>query len=73
VCAPRVQGYRCLVPDLYKGALGVSVEEAHHLMTSLDWPGARGEGGAYQHASLGFDFFAKVCFLSPLSLVFSFW
>ena len=37
------QGYRCLVPDLYKGKLGVNVEEAHHLMSNLDWPGAKGE------------------------------
>lgn len=39
----RAQGYRCLVPDLYKGKLGVNVEEAHHLMTNLDWPGAKGD------------------------------
>lgn len=36
------QGYRCLVPDLYKGKLGVNVEEAHHLMSNLDWPAAKG-------------------------------
>ena len=37
------KGYRCLVPDLYKGKLGVNVEEAHHLMSNLDWPSAKGE------------------------------
>jgi len=31
------QGYRCLVPDLYKGKLGVDAEEASHLMNNLDW------------------------------------
>ena len=36
------EGYRVLVPDLYKGALGVSVEEAHHLMSNLDWDVATG-------------------------------
>jgi len=34
------QGYRCLVPDLYKGKLGVDAEEASHLMGHLDFPGA---------------------------------
>jgi carboxymethylenebutenolidase len=24
-------GYRCLVPDLYKGKIGVDKEEAHHV------------------------------------------
>ena len=36
-------GYRCLIPDLYKGKLGVDVEEAHHLMDNLDWPTAKDE------------------------------
>eukprot|EP00216_Chloropicon_sp_CCMP2111_P004727 CAMPEP_0198234764 /NCGR_PEP_ID=MMETSP1446-20131203/684_1 /TAXON_ID=1461542 ORGANISM="Unidentified sp, Strain CCMP2111" /NCGR_SAMPLE_ID=MMETSP1446 /ASSEMBLY_ACC=CAM_ASM_001112 /LENGTH=239 /DNA_ID=CAMNT_0043915585 /DNA_START=210 /DNA_END=929 /DNA_ORIENTATION=- len=35
-----LKGYRCLVPDLYKGKLGVDAEEAQHLMTSLDWKAA---------------------------------
>ena len=35
-------GYRVLIPDLYKGKLGVNVEEAHHLMSNLDWPAAKG-------------------------------
>ena len=33
------------MPDLYKGKLGVTVEEAHHLMDNLDWPGAKAELG----------------------------
>uniref|UniRef100_A0A7S0SG32 Dienelactone hydrolase domain-containing protein n=1 Tax=Mantoniella antarctica TaxID=81844 RepID=A0A7S0SG32_9CHLO len=37
------KGYRCLVPDLYKGKLGVTAEEAHHLMGNLDWSKAKGE------------------------------
>lgn len=28
---------RCLIPDLYKGKVGVDKEEASHLMNSLDW------------------------------------
>ena len=32
--------YRVLVPDLYRGKVGVDAEEASHLMTSLDWAGA---------------------------------
>ena len=43
------KGYRCLVPDLYKGKLGVNVEEAHHLMSNLDWPGAKGARGIYAY------------------------
>lgn len=34
------QGYRVVIPDLYRGKLGVEAEEAHHLMTGLDFPGA---------------------------------
>lgn len=37
------QGYRCLVPDLYRGKIGVNAEEAHHLMGNLDWPAAKDE------------------------------
>ena len=33
-------GFRVLVPDIYKGKLGVDVEEAHHLMSNLDFPAA---------------------------------
>ena len=38
-------GYRCLVPDLYKGKLAEDKEEAAHLMTSLDFQAAVGELG----------------------------
>jgi carboxymethylenebutenolidase len=31
------KGYTTLIPDLYRGKLGVEVEEAHHLMSSLDF------------------------------------
>jgi dienelactone hydrolase len=34
------KGYRAIVPDLYRGKLGLDAEEAHHLMTNLDFPGA---------------------------------
>lgn len=34
------QGFQCLVPDLYKGTLGVTVEEANHSMSNLDFPAA---------------------------------
>eukprot|EP00803_Ostreobium_quekettii_P005813 evm.model.scf_128EXC.1 EVM.evm.TU.scf_128EXC.1 scf_128EXC:12966-15565(+) len=36
-------GYRCLVPDLYKGKIGVDKEEASHMMGSLDFEAAIGE------------------------------
>lgn len=32
------QGYRTLIPDVYNGKIGVSKEEASHLMGNLDWP-----------------------------------
>ena len=33
-------GYRVLIPDLYRGKLGSEAEEAHHLMSNLDFPDA---------------------------------
>ncbi|KAG8467431.1 hypothetical protein KFE25_000747 [Diacronema lutheri] len=36
-------GFRVLIPDLYKGKIGVDAEEAHHLMGTLDFPKAVGE------------------------------
>ena len=33
-------GYHVVVPDLYRGRLGVEAEEAQHLMDNLDWPAA---------------------------------
>jgi dienelactone hydrolase len=31
------QGYRCLIPDIYRGKIGVDKEEASHLHSHLDW------------------------------------
>eukprot|EP01041_Mallomonas_annulata_P009585 gene9585-19922_t len=31
------RGYRVLIPDLYKGVIGIDREEASHLLTSLDY------------------------------------
>ncbi|XP_065040889.1 uncharacterized protein LOC135674716 [Musa acuminata AAA Group] len=33
-------GYRTLIPDLYRGKLGLDAAEAQHLMEGLDWQGA---------------------------------
>lgn len=33
-------GFRALVPDLYRGKLTTDADEANHLMTTMDWPGA---------------------------------
>ncbi|XP_037492431.1 protein usf isoform X1 [Jatropha curcas] len=33
-------GYRALIPDLYRGKVGLDVAEAQHLMEGLDWQGA---------------------------------
>jgi carboxymethylenebutenolidase len=44
-------GYRALVPDLYRGKLGVDAEEAEHLMKGLDFGDAAGQDirGAVQY------------------------
>jgi len=34
------KGYRCLIPDIYKGKIGVDAEEASHLMSNLDFMNA---------------------------------
>mmetsp|Transcript_11725 Transcript_11725/g.25033 ORF Transcript_11725/g.25033 Transcript_11725/m.25033 type:complete len:236 (+) Transcript_11725:103-810(+) len=34
------EGFRALIPDIYKGKLGVDMEEAGHLMSNLDFPAA---------------------------------
>jgi len=34
------KGYRALIPDLYRGKVGLEVAEAQHLVEGLDWPGA---------------------------------
>jgi carboxymethylenebutenolidase len=39
-CATAARGYRVLIPDLYKGTLGHDMEEALHLMTSLNYDAA---------------------------------
>eukprot|EP00252_Welwitschia_mirabilis_P000961 TRINITY_DN10948_c0_g1_i1.p1 TRINITY_DN10948_c0_g1~~TRINITY_DN10948_c0_g1_i1.p1 ORF type:complete len:276 (-),score=61.79 TRINITY_DN10948_c0_g1_i1:474-1301(-) len=33
-------GYKTLIPDLYRGKVGLDAAEAQHLMDSLDWQGA---------------------------------
>ncbi|KAI9256576.1 dienelactone hydrolase [Phascolomyces articulosus] len=38
-------GIFSVVPDLYKGKIGVTAEEANHLMSNLDWNTAVGELG----------------------------
>ena len=48
---PRSSGasYR-VAPDLYRGELGIEAEEAEHLMTNLDFPGAvQSVQGAVDH------------------------
>jgi carboxymethylenebutenolidase len=44
-------GYRALVPDLYRGKVTVDVKEAEHLMTGLNFGEAAGQDvrGAVQH------------------------
>ena len=48
-------GYRALVPDLYRGASTVEAEEAHHLMSGLDFGDAAGQDirGAVQFLKAG--------------------
>jgi carboxymethylenebutenolidase len=45
------QGYRALVPDLYRGKSTVEAEEAHHLMNALNFGEAAGQDvrGAVQY------------------------
>jgi len=57
-------GYHAVVPDLYRGTIGVEAEEAQHLMDNLDWPGAlddiagavafAGDNGAKKVGAIGF-------------------
>src|SRR5262247_1082372 len=44
-------GYRALVPDLYRGKVGVDAEEAEHLMNQLDFVDAASHDvrGAVMH------------------------
>ena len=48
-------GYRALVPDLYRGKSTIEAEEAHHLMTGLDFGQAASQDvrGAVQHLKAG--------------------
>jgi carboxymethylenebutenolidase len=45
------RGYRALVPDLYRGQLGLDAKEAEHLMTNLNFGDAAGQDirGAVQY------------------------
>ncbi|MEY8877493.1 MAG: dienelactone hydrolase family protein [Leptothrix sp. (in: b-proteobacteria)] len=48
-------GYRALVPDLYRGQSTVEAEEAHHLMTGLNFADAASQDvrGAVQYLKAG--------------------
>jgi len=48
-------GYNALAPDLYKGRVTRKPDEANHLMTGLDFPGATHQDirGAVQHLAKG--------------------
>jgi len=48
-------GYRALVPDLYRGKSTVEAEEAHHLMSGLNFGDAASQDirGAVQHLKAG--------------------
>src|SRR5471032_2921205 len=48
-------GFRSLVPDLYRGKATVEEEEAHHLMTTLDFGDAATQDvrGAVQYLKAG--------------------
>ena len=48
-------GYRALVPDLYRGKSTVEAEEAHHLMSALDFGQAASQDirGAVQYLKAG--------------------
>eukprot|EP00457_Paulinella_chromatophora_P013591 gb/GEZN01013915.1/.p1 GENE.gb/GEZN01013915.1/~~gb/GEZN01013915.1/.p1 ORF type:complete len:301 (+),score=32.01 gb/GEZN01013915.1/:32-934(+) len=41
----KAGNFRCVIPDLYRGKIGVTKEEANHHMTNLDFPGAVSEIG----------------------------
>lgn len=45
------QGYRALIPDLYRGQVALEAHEAEHLMTNLDFGDAAGQDvrGAVQY------------------------
>lgn len=49
------EGYRALVPDLYRGRVTQDPDEANHLMSGLDWGGATNQDirGAVQFLKAG--------------------
>ena len=70
-------GYRVLVPDLYRGKLGLDAKEAEHLMGNLNFADAAGQDirGAVQHlkktsAQVGVTGFCMGGALTLLSAVF---
>ena len=50
-----IEGYRALVPDLYRGKVALDVAEAEHLMTRLDFGDAATQdiSGALRHLKTG--------------------
>jgi carboxymethylenebutenolidase len=71
------QGYRVLVPDLYRGKVGLDAKEAEHLMSGLNFGDAAGQDvrGAVQHlkqtsAQVGVTGFCMGGALTLLSSVF---
>jgi carboxymethylenebutenolidase len=70
-------GYRVLVPDLYRGKVGLDAKEAEHLMGTLNFADAAGQDvrGAVQHlkktsAQVGVTGFCMGGALTLLSAVF---
>lgn len=70
-------GYRVLVPDLYRGKVGLDAKEAEHLMGTLDFGDAAGQDvrGAVQYlkktsAQVGITGFCMGGALTLLSAVF---
>jgi carboxymethylenebutenolidase len=71
-------GYRVLVPDLYRGKVGLDAKEAEHLMGNLNFGDAAGQDirGAVQHlkqtsAQVGVTGFCMGGALTLLSAVFA--
>jgi carboxymethylenebutenolidase len=71
------QGYRALVPDLYRGQVGLDAKEAEHLMGNLNFGDAAGQDirGAVQHlkktsAKVGVNGYCMGGALTLLSAVF---